>query len=479
MKGGKVPDEIIPGRNDMTKTYDLTKGKPSRLILSFFFPMLLTNMFQQVYSIADTAIVGKGLGDNALAAVGNISSLTFLIIGFSMGLGNGFNVLTAQSFGAGDYKKLRRYLGSSIRLCIIIAALLTTLSVVFLKDVLVLLQTDETIMADSLSYGLVIFAGLSTAMLYNMCSGVLRALGDSKTPLLAIIISTIVNILLDCCFIFLFRTGVWGAAAATVMSQLLSSAVCMYKLRKIDFIRLSRSDFAFDLKLDMSLLKNGIPMALMNSITAIGCMTVQYFVNGLGVAYTSAYSACSRFINMFIQPSCTAGYTMSAFASQNYGAKKYSRIRDGMGVCIAIASVSYFILGSVMVFAPDLLGNILLDGEEPIRIASQYFRICGAALFAVDFLFVFRSCVQGLGRPLIPMLSGIMEMVMRVGVIVLFIGGAGFAATAFAEIAAWVGALAMNVSAYFYITRKKLAIERRTSHDTARKHHAKPVTEAG
>lgn len=463
----------------MTKTYDLTKGRTSKLILSFFFPMLMTNMLQQVYSIADTAIVGKGLGDNALAAVGNISSLTFLIIGFSMGLGNGFNVLTAQSFGAGDYKQLRRYLASSVRLCVIIAALLTTLSVVFLKDILVLLQTDETIMQDSLSYGLWIFGGLSTAVLYNMCSGVLRALGDSKTPLIAIIISTVVNILLDSCFIFVFSTGVWGAAAATVMSQLLSSAVCLYKLHKIEFIRLKKEDFAFSFRRDLELLKNGVPMALMNSITAVGCMTVQYFVNGLGVAYTSAYSACSRFINMFIQPSCTAGYTMSAFASQNYGAKKYTRIKDGMCVCIIIASISYFILGTVMVFAPKFLGNILLDGEEPIGIAARYFRICGAALFAVDFLFIFRSCVQGLGRPLIPMLSGIMEMLMRVGVIVLFIGSAGFKATAFAEIAAWSGALAMNVSAYFYITRKKLGVTRHSKSEENRKHHARPAAEAG
>ena len=442
----------------MTKTYDLTKGKTSRLILSFFFPMLMTNMLQQVYAVADTAIVGKGLGDNALAAVGNISSLTFLIIGFSMGLANGFNVLTAQSFGAGDYKQLRRYLGASIKLCAGIAALLTALSIAFLKDILELLQTDKTIMADSLSYGMVIFAGLSTALLYNMCSGVLRALGDSKTPLIAIIISTVVNIVLDCLFIFVLKTGVWGAAAATVMSQVLSSVVCLAKLRKIEFLKLSREDFSLDIKLYLSLLKNGVPMAIMNSITAVGCMTVQYFVNGLGVAYTSAYSACSRFINMFMQPACTAGFTMSAFTSQNYGAKKYSRIRDGLCICLVIASVSYLILGSVMVFAPKFLGSLLLDGKEPISIAAQYFRFCGAMLFTVDFLFVFRNCVQGMGYPLIPMCSGIVEMVMRVGVIILFIKSAGFKATAYAEAAAWTGAMLMNLGAYLYITRKKLGL---------------------
>ncbi|MBR7007578.1 MAG: MATE family efflux transporter [Ruminococcus sp.] len=448
----------------MTKTYDLTKGKSSKLILTFFFPMLMTNMLQQVYAVADTAIVGKGLGDNALAAVGNISSLTFLIIGFSMGLANGFNVLTAQSFGAGDYKQLRRYLAASIRLCAVIAVVLTALSTVFLKSVLVLLQTDKSIMADSLSYGMVIFAGLSTALLYNMCSGILRALGDSKTPLIAIIISTIVNILLDSFFIFILKTGVWGAAAATVLSQVISSVVCLRKLVKIEFLRLRRSDFSFSFKLDISLLKNGIPMALMNSITAIGCMTVQYFVNGLGVAYTSAYSACSRFINMFMQPACTAGFTMSAFASQNYGAKKYNRIKDGMCVCILIASVSYFVLGSVMVFFPEFLGNILLDGDEPITIAAKYFRICGATLFAVDFLFVFRNCVQAMGYPLIPMCSGIVEMLMRVGVIIIFIKSAGFTATAIAETAAWFGALAMNAIAYFHITRKKLGITAQLPH---------------
>jgi Na+-driven multidrug efflux pump len=260
------------------------------------------------------------------------------------------------------------------------------------------------------------------------------------------------------------------------MSQLLSSAVCLYKLHRIEFIRLSRADFAFSFKLDIQLLKNGIPMALMNSITAIGCMTVQYFVNGLGVAYTSAYSACSRFINMFIQPACTAGYTMSAFASQNYGAKKYIRISDGMCVCIIIASISYFILGSVMVFAPKMLGSILLDGDGPINITAQYFRICGAALFAVDMLFIFRSCVQGLGRPLIPMISGIIEMVMRIGVIILFIGKSGFAATAVAEIAAWTGALAINVSAYLYITRRKLGVKRHFIHS---KHQTKTAAEIG
>ena len=227
----------------MAKANDLTNGRVSTLILKFYFPLLLTNMLQQMYNIADTAIVGKGLGDNALAAVGNISSLTFLIFGFSMGLANGFSVITAQSFGAKDYSKLRRSVTSSFLLCIIIALFLTALSTAFLKPVLGLLRTDETILHDGLVYGYCIFGGLIATIAYNLCSCILRALGDSKTPFIAIIISTFVNIILDTFFIFVLKTGVEGAAAATIFSQIVSAFICWLKIRKIDILNISKEDF--------------------------------------------------------------------------------------------------------------------------------------------------------------------------------------------------------------------------------------------
>ncbi|MBQ8195757.1 MAG: MATE family efflux transporter [Oscillospiraceae bacterium] len=444
----------------MAKTYDLTEGKVSKLILTFYFPMLFANLLQQVYNLADTAIVGKGLGDNALAAVGNMGSLTFLIIGFSVGLTNGFSVSIAQSYGAKDFDRLRKSIASSITLAAVITLLLTIISIIFLKSVLILLDTDPVIISDSLLYGYIIFGGLITTIAYNLCSAVLRALGDSKTPLIAIIVSSVVNVGLNCLTVFVMKTGVEGPAAATLIAQAVSAVICFAKLRKIEFLRLSASDFKADIEMYGNLMKNGIAMALMNSITAVGAMVVQYYVNGLGLAYTTAYSACMKYLNLFMDPACTAGFTMSSFASQNFGAKKYSRIMEGLKVCLSIALVTYLLFGSVMVFAPRTIAGFMLNGADTIEIAAQYLPVCGVMIFAVDFLFVFRSGVQGMGYPFIPMCSGIAEMVMRVGVIILFIGQFGFLATAYASISAWIAALLLNGIAFFVILGKKMKEEK-------------------
>ena len=444
----------------MAKTYDLTNGSPAKLILKFFFPMFFTNMLQQLYTIADTAIVGKGLGDNQLAAVGNMSSLTFLIIGFSMGLTNGFSVIIAKHFGANDGEKLRKAIATAVSLSFGISALLTAVSVIFLKPVLLLLQTSEIILADSLIYGYVIFGGLITTIAYNLCASILRALGDSKTPFYAIIASTIINIVFNYVSVFIMHMGVEGPALVTIISQLISAIICFAKLRKIELIRLSPEDFRHNGVMASKLMKNGVPMAVMNSITAVGCMTVQYFVNGMGVVYTSAYSACSKFINLFMQPACTAGYTMSSFTSQNYGAKKYSRILSGLKVCLTIAAISYVLLGSVMVIFPRQLAAMMLNGSEQIALTEQFLIRCGIMIFAVDFLFVFRSGCQGMGKPMLPMISGILEMVLRVSVIAAFTSSLGFTATAYAEIAAWIGALTINMLAFAYHLKKKLSAEK-------------------
>lgn len=443
----------------MAKTYDLTNGKVLPVILNFFFPMFFTNMLQQVYTIADTAVVGKGIGDNALAAVGNMSSLSFLVVGFSVGLAGGFCVSVAQNYGARKYDELRKSIASAIKLSLIVSVILTAVSMVVMKPVLILLQTDDKILMDSLIYGYIIFGGLIATIAYNLCAGILRALGDSKTPFAAIIISTLTNIVLNCIFIFGFRAGVGGAAVATVISQVISTLICYRRLRKIDIIKLSAADFRTDFKMYSILLGNGIPMALMNSITAVGCMVVQYFVNGLGVAYTSAYSTCSKYLNLAMQPACTAGVVMSSFASQNFGAQKYSRIREGLYACLGIALVSYVLLGSVMVIFPEQLAKLMLNGDEQIALVGEFLPLCGVMLIAVDFLFVFRSGCQGMGYPLIPMISGIVEMVMRIMVIVLFISQLGFRATACAEIVAWSGAFALNFAAFRVYLNKHIKSE--------------------
>lgn len=441
------------------KIIDFTQGNPAKLIIRFYIPLFLTSLLQQVYNFVDVLIVGKGLGDSAFASVGNMSSLFFLIVGFSFGLANGFGVLIAQSFGAKKYDELRHRVAGTIQLACVMAILLTTISIIFLPNALRLLRTDKALMANCLRYGYIIFGGLFTSICYNISAAILRALGDSRTPLKAIITSSIINLVLDSLFIFAFGMGVEGAAIATVISQVISSIVCIHRIRHIELLRLRRSDFNNERSVYTTLFANGLPNAFMNSITAIGCMVVQFFINGFGVAYTTAYSACSKYLNLFMNPASTAGNAMSAYASQNYGAREYGRIREGLKVCLSIALVAYLLLGSLMVFAPGFLAGILLDGEEPIRLASQFLPICGVSIIAVDFLFVLRSGVQGMGNPVVPMWSGALEMILRIAVITLLIGKIGIRAAALAEVSAWTGALIVNSVTFCKMLLPKLGGE--------------------
>lgn len=431
------------------KELDFTEGSPFKLILSFYWPLLLTSTLQQLYNFADTWIVGKGLGDNALGAVGNMGSLFFLIVGFSFGLAGGFGVLIAQSYGAKNEEELRHRYAASIELGVVLAFVLTVFSVLFLPHALRLLQTDERIIGDSLRYGYIVFGGLSAGICYNITGSVLRALGDSKTPLKAIVASSVLNVGLNSFFIFTLHMGVEGAAVATVVSQVVSSVICINRLSKIEALRLGKEHFINDSSVFLDLLKNGLPMAFMNSITAIGCMVVQYFINGYGVIYTAAYAACTKYLNLFMNPAATAGNAMSAYTSQNYGAKKYNRILDGLYVCLGIAFVSYVLLASLMVFIPETLARILLSGSDQVGLVCAFLPRCGILMITLNVLFTVRSCVQGMGKPMMPMISGIMEMILRIFVISFFIGRVGFQAAAYAEIAAWSGALLINLYAIY------------------------------
>ncbi len=411
----------------MNGTQDLTKGKVSTVVLKFYFPMLFANLLQQIYSFVDSVIVGKGLGDNAFAAVGNMASLSFLLIGFLSGMTNGFSVLIAQAYGAENYTRLRKVIAETLRLSLVISVVLTVIGVGGLKPILILLQTPNVIIRDSLLYGAILFGGLTITMLYNLCAGILRALGDSKTPFAAVIISSVVNNVLDCILIFGFKTGVEGAAIATIVAQAVSVGVCYSRIRKISLIKITRKDFCENASVRHELLRNGVPAACMNSVTAFGCMIVQYYVNGLGVVFTSAYSAGTRYINLFILPSLTAGFAVSSFVSQNYGAKEFERIREGVKVCLWIA------------------------------LTANFLRICGGLFFILNFLLVYRNAVQGMGYPIVPMYSGVLEMVLRVAVMMLLLARWGFMVTAVAEVVAWTGAFLLNAIRYrtIIIDKKK------------------------
>ena len=431
----------------MDNKNELTTGKVSEKLIGFFFPMLFTNLLQQIYTVADTAIVGKGLGDNALGAVGNLSSLSLLIIGFSMGMTNGFSVITAQNYGAGDTAALRRSVKSAVKLSALMSVILTTAGCVSLRPMLRIMHTDNVLIADGLKYGYIILGGLSVTVAYNLLSGLLRSLGDSKTPFTAVMISSAVNIGLDFLLIFVFRTGVEGAAAATVAAQAISAVICFMKLRRSAAFGADRGGKE-DMQTYALLLKNGLPTAFMNSITAVGCMVVQGYVNGCGAAYTSAYSVCSRYLNLFMLPSLTAGFAVSAFVGQNCGAGKNERIRQGVKAGAGIAFVSYILIGGAAVLLPRQLAGAMLNESMTIGMAAEFLRICGAELILLNLLFIYRNAVQGMGKPFIPMLSGFVEMGLRIPAIMILLPLMGFRATGFAEGIAWSGALALNFGAY-------------------------------
>ena len=434
--------------NANRKTTDFTTGNPLSHIMRFFWPLLLTSTLQQIYNFVDMYIVGRGLGDNAFASVGNMGSLFFLIVGFSLGLSNGFGVLIAQSFGAKKYDDMRHRIAGTIELAALMSVVLTIASELFLPFALKLLNTDAVLMKNCLIYGYIIFGGLTASISYNISSSILRALGDSKTPLVAIFVSSVTNLILDYCFIFIFKTGVEGAAIATVLSQIISTIVCVIRLRQIEIVRLSRSDFKNERSIYTDLFRNGLPMAFMNSITAIGCMVVQHFINRYGVDYTTAYSACCKYLNLFMNPAATAGNAMSAYTSQNYGARKFDRIRDGLRICLSISFVTYIILGSLMTFFPEPLIRLLIKGDASVSLACEFMPICGIFIIAVDCLFVVRNGVQGMGDPVLPMWSGVIEMILRITAISLLIGSIGFKAAAIAEVCAWSGALLVNIYAF-------------------------------
>ncbi|MDE5597927.1 MAG: MATE family efflux transporter, partial [Lachnospiraceae bacterium] len=422
----------------------------SKTLLRFFFPMLLTNILQQVYSFADMVIIGKGIGDNALAAVGNFTTIAFFMTGFIMGITNGFSVNIAHSYGEENRPSLRKVIAASINLSVIFAISFTILGLSLLNPVLKIAKTDASIMNDCLSYGYVILGGLFITVAFNLVSSVLRAIGDSKTPFLAISISSVINILLDLCTIYIFDSGVEGPAYATVFSQLLSVFICCLKLHQVPELKLKKEDFSIDFRLNIELLKNRIPMACMNSITSIGCIFVQSCINAYGVIYTSAYSACSKYLNLFMLPGITAGFSISAFTGQNFGAKKYSRIRLGVKTACCIAFISSLLLGTALYCFSFQLAALMLTGESAVEYTAGFLRYFAFTLILLNLLFVFRSCVQGLGKPLLPTCSGIVEMLIRIPVIYIGLPIYGFRATAYAEGLAWAGALTINLIAYIH-----------------------------
>lgn len=438
-------------------TKEMTHGSPTRLILSFTIPLMLGNIFQQLYSMVDTAIVGRILGTDALAAVGATGSVTFLIIGFCLGLCSGFAIPLAQCFGRRDYAELRRYLGNAILLLCLFGLLITVLTVLFCRNILELMGTPEDIIDEAYAYLVVIFAGIPATLLYNMISGIQRALGDSRTPMLFLVAASVINVVLDIVLIVFIPMGVAGAAVATIVSQLVGGIACLiFAIRHYNVIHLSKEDLRPRMEYIGPLMNMGLPMALQTSITAIGSVILQSSVNALGTTAVASATAGSK-IYYFFDSICGAmGVTMSNYGGQNIGAKKYDRIDKGLRSC-CIIGVIYSLIGlAVILLCGRWLLQIFVDPSETAILdgAYHYLFINGCFLTPLMLVNVVRLTIQGIGFSKIAMFAGVFEMIARGLTGMLLVPAFGFTAACLAGPIAWLMADSFLIPAYFAVMRR-------------------------
>lgn len=433
----------------------MTTGDPLSLIVRFFFPVFLGNLFQQMYSMVDTIVVGKGISDSALAAVGASGSINFFLLGFMIGLSSGMGILMSQAFGAGNITQLRRLTAMSVLVSVVLGITVTVISLFFIEDYFILMDTPIDIMEDALAYFRVILLGITITMGNNLCLNILRALGDSKTPLQAMILSSIINIILDIVFIIGLHSGVAGASIATIIAQICSIIYCFRIIRKMPELKLEKENWKIRPALIKKLFVMGLPVACMNSVTALGRMVLQYFVNQMGSVAVAAYAACNKITGLAQQPGQAVGLTLLTYVGQNLGAGRYDRIKQGVKRGLVLSILVNIPMTTLMIFAPKLLAGIVLSEPDTISLTLQYFPIAGICMYFLGWLFVFRSSCQGMGQTVVPMFSGILEVIMRVGLVVLCGFLPGFYRIVTAEVAAWIAAWLMLMFTYFYLIKKE------------------------
>lgn len=436
---------------------DMTQGSPIKLIIMFTIPLLIGNLFQQFYNMADTLIVGRTIGVNALAAVGSTGSIMFFIIGFAQGLTAGLSIITAQRFGAKDIAGVRKSVGTSFWISIVFTIVLTILSVVFTKPALFMMNTPVEILDDAYSYLIVINAGVGAAVLFNLLANLLRALGDSRTPLLFLVIASILNILLDLVFILVFKMGVAGAGLATVISQLFSCLLCLiYIHKKVPLLQFKTADWSIDWAFIGQHMRVGFPMGFQASIIAIGAIILQITLNGLGAMAVAAYTAAQKIDMLATQPMNSFGVTMATFAAQNFGANRIDRIRLGVKQCILLSGSFSILVGALVLFAgPSAVSLFVGQGQEQLLdLSGQYFLANGTTYLLLSLLFIYRFSLQGLGQSFIPTVAGIMELIMRVVAAMFLSALIGFPGACLANPLAWLGALVPLGTAYYWSMKK-------------------------
>ena len=440
-------------------TKDMTSGSPAKLIFGFAIPMFLGLLFQQFYSMVDTLIVGKFLGVNPLAGVGSTSSLNFMVLGFCMGVCNGFAIPVAQMFGAKEEHRLRRYVTNGAWLCIVFSIVMTLVVVAVCRPVLVLMQTPEEIFEYAYVYIVIVFWGIPCTFLYNILAAIIRSLGDSKTPVIFLAISSGINIVLDLVFVLVFDMGVEGPAIATVLAQGISGIICLwYMYRKFPVLHASRDEWKPELHYMGKLCFIGIPMGLQYSITAIGSLVLQTAVNGLGAMVVAGVTAAQK-INMFIScPIESLGQTMAPYAGQNMGAGKIDRIGKGLKSAVLMGWGVSIICFLIAVLFGKQLTMLFVDASETtiISYSYQFLLYCTGGYCLLTLVNTVRFTIQGMGFSVFAILSGIMEMIARILAATVVVQMIGFAGTCLAHPMAWLFADVFLIPAFFWC-RKKVA----------------------
>ena len=433
---------------------DMTKGSPAKLIVAFAIPIFLGNLFQQFYNIVDTMIVGRFVGVNALAAVGSTSSIMFCIQGIASGMTTGFGVVASQNFGAKDYKTLRHSVMMSNYLTIMISVVLTALLLMINKPLLNFMNTPAEIFDGAATYLSIIFAGFCATMVYNLLAAILRAVGDSKTPLYFLILSSALNILLDLVFVVNFHMGVAGVAWATVIAQAVSAVLCAgYMIKKYpQVMRASREEAVFSFRSAGKLMGMGIPMALQFSITSFGTMIVQSTLNLLGETAIAAYAAAQKLQGIICLPYVALGSAMATYCGQNAGAGNYERIKDGFKKCMMVLAVTVLITFFIARVFGGLATTLFVDAAETevILLSEKYFHIASWFYMPLASIFIFRNALQGIGYGVDAMLGGVFELAARWLLITMIGTKFGYIGICFGDPAAWVAALIPIVPLYFY-----------------------------
>ena len=441
-------------------TTDMTKGSTLKNILTFCLPMTAGSLFQQLYNMVDSIIVGQYVGVEAFSAVGLVGSVMFLVIGTAVGMCSGFSKTIAQRFGAEDYKGMRKTLYNAVILAGIIALVLTSVTTVLAGDLLKIMSTPDELFSHAYNYLFVIFLGIPVTIFYNLLCSVLRALGDSKTPLRYLLISSVLNVILDIALIVGFKLGVAGAAIATVASQLIAGLLCLrHMIRNVAVITMEADEKKIDGRLMVNIFTIGMPMAFQFSITAVGSIILQTAVNKLGANSVAAMAAGQKIQNFIAQPMDTLGVTIATFGGQNLGAGRFDRIHKGAREVLAAEVIYAVLIGVFVFFFGDVLAQIFIkkDSEDYLLILENmrhFLRVTCLFYPVLGVLFLFRSLLQGLGFSAVTMLAGCMELVARCVVAFGFISRYGFNAAVFASPIAWAAAALLLSILYGFMIRK-------------------------